>query len=567
MRRVAAIGLAAAAAALVAAACLVVARAPIDGADAAMLAALRDASGLRIEAEGRPAVTLFPTPRVTLEGVRISRGDEPAFASARRLTASPRIFALLAGRIEAREVTLVGAEIALDRVPLADFTSAALAAGARPGAYPSIRLVDSRLQWGGRSFEKVDAALVWPSAGRALSASGFGLLGDRRVQATLALTDPSALSRGVSSPFRARIEGGGALLVFDGDASFAQGPRLSGDLSARATSLRETLRWLGAPAPRRSSPLTGFSLTGRASADHEGFAVSNAELNLEGGAFFGVGRLTLENGRPSIEATLDTDRLNLDPYVNGIAPALRDDGGGWNPKPIDLKPVTGYDLDLRLSADEIRLGDLRLGETAATISVAHDSLDVAIGEAAAYEGSVGGRISLGRDRKGARISVEGALSGIDLHEALRRFVDRPVLTGTLTGELAVEGAGASMAAIIADLQGRAEAHLAGGKFNAGGKGRALTLAGLRGAMSVSAAQATISLERGVASTRDLSIVGEDATLALAGDARLVERDLKLQGTVRPPNGRWVLPVRLEGSFASPKLRPALSAGEARASGE
>lgn len=567
MRRVAAIGLAAAAAALVAAVCLSVARTPVQGAEAAVLAALRDASGLRIESDQQPVVRFFPTPRVTLEGVRISQDGEPPFATARRLTSSPRILPLLAGRIEARDVTLIGAEVALDRAPLAEFTSATLAAGAHSAAYPSIRLVDARLSWGARTLEKVDASLVWPSAGRALSASGFGLLGDRQVEAALALTDPAALARGEASPFRARVEGGGASLVFDGDASLADGPRLSGDISARAASLRETLRWLGAPAPRRSSPLTGFSLTGRAIADHEGFAVSNAELNLEGGAFFGAGRLTLENGRPSIEATLDTGRLDLDPYVNGIAPALRDEGGGWNPKRIDLKPVKGYDLDLRLSADQIRLGDLRIGETAATISVANDSLDVAIGEAEAYDGTVGGRLSLSRDPRGVRIRVEGALSGVDLQAALRRFVTAPVLTGSLSGELSIEGAGASIAAVVASLHGRAEAHIADGTFYAGGKGRALTLAGLRGAMKVSAAQATIEVKQGVAYTRDLSIVGEDATLTLAGEARLVERELKLQGSVRPPNGKWVLPVRLEGSFLAPKLKAALAAGEARASGE
>ncbi|MFJ5487991.1 carbamoyl-phosphate synthase large subunit, partial [Hansschlegelia beijingensis] len=36
------------------------------------------------------------------------------------------------------------------------------------------------------------------------------------------------------------------------------------------------------------------------------------------------------------------------------------------------------------------------------------------------------------------------------------------------------------------------------------------------------------------------------------------RKLKLQGSVRPPNGKWVLPVRLEGSFLAPKLKAALA---------
>ncbi|GLK68596.1 AsmA family protein [Hansschlegelia plantiphila] len=556
MRRIV-LGIAILATAAVAVFVTLLARAPLDDAGVAMLDALRDGSGLRVEVNGRTKLSMFPTPQVRMAGVSFAQGDQEPFAIARELIGSPRMSALLFGRLELSDVTLDGAQIALDRIPVGALFSTGVTP-ARAWTAPSIRIVDGRLAWGGQAVEKVEAGLVWAGAGRPLSASGYGTFADRPVEATFALTDPEALARHEQAPFRVRIEGGGARVTFDGTAIDDGGVRFTGDLSARAASLRETLRWIGAPAPRRSSPLTGFSLVGRATADKSGLSIADAELNLEGGSFLGAGRIAVVSGQPSIEATLDTGRLDLDPYVNGIAPALQEEHG-WNPRPVDLKLLAGYDLDLRLSAGEVRSGALRLGPIAATVVIAGGAFDLAVGEASAYDGTVGGHLSVSPEgAAGARVRLQTELTGIDLDEALRRFVTQPPLTGALTANISVEGVGVSAADVIATLKGEGEARVTGGSLEGIGRSRTLSLAGLRGGMDIASAEATLRIDHGVARTSDFAIMGSDATFTLSGEARLVDRDLRLQGFVKPKEGAWTLPVRVDGPLSSPKLRPYLS---------
>lgn len=531
---------------------------PFRNADAVMVEAMRARSGLDIALNGHAEVVLLPSPHVRLVGVSFSRHGEPPFLVAREVTGSPRLVPLLMGRFELNRITLDGAEIALDRAPVGALFDAGEAEDRPAPSLPEIRLTDSRLSWGSRSVDKVEGGVAWASRAGPIALSGYGQFGGRLVEASFALTDPDALARGGPSPFRARIEGGGANVVFDGSAvSTEQGPRFAGDLSARASSLRETLRWLGAPAPRRSSPLSGFSLAGSAIADREGLSISNAEFNLEGDSFLGVGRFTAIDGRPNIEATLDTDRLDLDPYINGIAPTLRETGG-WSPRPVELKSIAGYQLDLRLSAGEVRFGAVKLGPTAATVSIAQGGLDLAVGEASAYGGTIGGHLSVVPEDAGARVRLQAALTDVDLDRALGRFVDQPALTGALTGDLAVEGLGASAADVIATLDGRATMAVAGGSLDGVTRSKTLALAGISRSMKISSAQAKLTVTGGVARTDDLMITGTDAVFTLSGEARLVERDLKMQGFVKPTTGGWTLPITVEGALAAPKLKPNLA---------
>ncbi|MET0314150.1 MAG: hypothetical protein ABW275_07130, partial [Hansschlegelia sp.] len=270
MRRLIATG----AVALCAAAAMIVAslafRGPLDGAEAALLDAVRAASGLEVAANGHVQIELLPTPRILLSAVSLSQRGESPFAVVREVVGAPEIGPLLAGRIVLGEVTLDGAQIALDRAPLGSLFSRS---GVMRDA-PEIRLTDARLSFGAAIIDKVEAGLSWAGGGRPFSVSGYGVYGGRPVEAAITLSDADALSGGEAAPIRARIEGGGARVTFDGTARVDGGPHFSGDLRARAASLRETLQWLGLPAPRHTAPLTGFSLAGRAVADRKGVAIA-----------------------------------------------------------------------------------------------------------------------------------------------------------------------------------------------------------------------------------------------------------------------------------------------------
>jgi AsmA protein len=528
------------------------------GAEVALLDAVRAATGLEVAANGRAQIELLPTPRIFISAVSLSQQGEQPFAVVRQAVGAPEIGPLLAGRIVLGEVTLDGAQVAIDRAPLGSL----FGRGGVMRDAPEIRLTDARLSFGAAVIDKVEAGLSWAGGGRPFSVSGYGIYEGRPVEVAVTLSDAKALAGGEAAPMRARIEGGGARLTFDGTARVDGGPHFSGDLRARAASLRETLQWLGLPAPRRTSPLTGFSLAGRASADRKGVAITDAELNLEGGSFLGAGRIALVHGRPNVEATLDASLIDLAPYVEGIAPAVNETDG-WSPKRLDLRPLAGYDLDLRLSADEVRFGAWRLGATAATLAISDGAIDLSVGEADAYGGVVGGRFSLAPERGSTRMRLQAASTDVDLGRALADIVAQPWLTGTLTSDFAIEGVGASAAEIVSTLSGRGSARVVGGALKGIGRSKTLALAGLRGSMDVDHASAKLIFSRGVADIDDFAIAGEDAAFTLSGDARLVERDIALRGFVRPVDGTWTLPVKVVGPLDAPKLRPNLTGRDPR----
>lgn len=568
MRRLA-LGLAGFVGAAAVAVPLLAARAPVDDAGDRLLAGLAQATGLSVQANGRSEVSLFPRPRVRVEGVSLAHEGEPPFAVARGLTGTLDPLALLQGRIKLGELILDQPQIALDRLPYADVLSALRSNAAV--APPSIRLSDGRLQWKGRVADKIEGGLVWPRDGGSFTLSGYGRFGGRPVEAKMQLADVAAFARGERAPFRARLEGGGARVLFDGDTIDEGGLKLVGDVSVRASELADTLGWLGArPSPAKAASGWGASFAGRGQLDASGLQISNGELDLAGRSFLGAGRVTAGPAGPAVEATLDAGSIDLKPYLALLAPEVARPDGTWSARSVDLDGLRGWTLDLRLSADEMRLGGLTLERPALTAAVAEGGLDLSIGEASAYGGAVGGRLSIEPDGAVARLRFEGGATDLALGEALEALAGRRPLAGTLTAEVAVESEGSSIQALVAGLRGQAKARLADGLLATRSRSRTLALAGLGDKIEFARAEAAMVIKEGVARADPVSIEGPHANFTLAGDASLVDRELSLRGFVKPSGAAWTLPVRLTGPLFEPKLRPDLSGrpprGEASRSG-
>ena len=527
-----------------------------------LLAGLRDATGLTIEANGAAKLSLFPRPTVRIDGISVSRPGDAPFAVARELTGSLDLGALLAGRFELAEITLLEPQVALDRLPFEN--AAAAFRGRSVAAGPSLRILDGRFLWSGGMVDRVEAGMASPREGGPLTLSGYGRFASRKIEATVQVGDLSALLKTGRAAFRARIEGGGAKLLFDGEALDGGDPRLVGEISARAASLADTLGWLGARRSDGSAAPMSLSFAGHGGLDRAGLQISNAEVDLAGQSFLGAGRLTsTSNGLPSLEATLDAETLDLGAYLGALAPELRSADGRWSAAPVDLDGLKGWTLDLRLSADRMRFGQLAFGETAATVAIASGGLDLSIGEAAAFGGSLGGRISLEPQGAAVRMRLEGAATDVAADDAVQSFAGSSPIAGEVTADVSLEGSGATVAELVSSLSGRGFARVADGALEGVGRSRALALLGLGDRMAFSNAEARMTFERGIARANDVSIIGPAATFALSGSASLVDLDVKLTGSARPAGQGWTLPVLVEGPMSAPRLRADLGRGKPR----
>lgn len=274
--------------------------------------------------EGPLTLELLPQPRLQAARVAIGQTADDVRMSARALRLRLDLGALLLGRIEVRELALVGADIRLPWPPTA-----------LPGLAPlprltalDARLEESRISIGDAVVEGVSARLTAGNPSEALTAEGSLTWRGRpvRFQATLgragddgiAPLDVSANHGGVN------LQARGALLAeggFEGRLEIA-GPDLAAVLPVPPGPFRAT-----------STLLAGAE------------ALTARQLALEVGGQAIRGSALLRLGRePRFDLTLATPRLDVEPWLA----ALR--GAGPQAVPVSLD----------VSAEGASLGPLRL---------------------------------------------------------------------------------------------------------------------------------------------------------------------------------------------------------------
>lgn len=532
----------------------VVARTPPGLIETELLSALRNGSGLTVAARRPATFALFPTPHVRLEDVTVFDAAGVAVMSARAVIATPRLKSLIAGAVEIDEITLKTPVLPVQGLDLKGIAATAVGRASAGGRLPTLRIADGVITWSGGRIDDVEAGVVWPRVGRSLSLTAAGAFNGAPVEVRLSIDDPADLVTGGRTGVKTKFSGGGARLAFEGVADESQGAqRLDGALRFRAGSLKDLARWFGGVTPALGAPLADVTLSGDATIDRTGVDVQRAELAIDGANYIGGTRFALKDGRPALEATLAARDLDLTHYVDGFSPTLAD-GGGWSAEPLDVRPFRALDLDLRLSADAVRLGSLRLGPTAATVGVANGALDIAVGEAAAYGGLLGGRVQIQPDGRTARVRLQIQGSGIGLVDALTDVTGAAPLSGALSAEATLEGRGASIAELVRGLDGRGSASLAGGTIG-GFRAKALTLLGYGSQLEIRSIDGTMTMTNGVARTGDLALGGDDAWLRLSGEADIFTRRMSLAGTLGAASGPGpTAPVRVDGAFLDPKLR-------------
>ena len=279
---------------------------------------------------GRVALVLLPQPRLEATRIVIGQTADEIQMSARALRLRLDLLALLRGRVEVRELALIGTDIHLPWPPTA-----------LPGLAPppwltalDARLEDSRIHLGGVVLEGVNARLTAGNVGESLTAEGslawrgrpmrFHAVLGRGGDSGVAPLDITAGHAGAN--LRAR----GVLLTEGGFA---------GRLEASGPDLAALI-----PAPSGN-----FHATANLAAGAHVLVANQLELTLGGDAVRGGAVLRLLP-EPRFELTLTAPRLDLEPWLTAIRAA------GTQAIPV------AFDL----SAEEARFGPLALDRLRAT---------------------------------------------------------------------------------------------------------------------------------------------------------------------------------------------------------
>ena len=442
-----------------------------------------------------------------------------------------------------------------------------LASGSLSDTAPDIRIVGGRINVIGADgpldhLDDVSGELDHGSP--ALTLSGTFRLRDQPVEAVLSIGDAAAMARGARSSVRLNVSAPAVSLAFDGHAVAGRSLQLDGTLAADGSSLRTALAWLDIEPAVRGG-LGPFAVTGQLALSGGQFALSKARLELDGNRAEGGVTARVENGRPTMQGTLATQALTLDPYV-GALPVQR--AGAWNSEPLDISALTSVDADVRLSAASIVVGQANLGRTAGAVVVRGGRLSLTLGEAEAFAGLLRGTLALAIQPEGAELRVDAVARDVDLDRlgqdlfGARRFEGRGLVV------VALEGRGASAAAIARSLTGEVRISADNGALTGVNIEQILRriekrpLAGtgdLRGGRTAFDRLAIqLRLADGMATCEEVVMEGPLVRVRLIGGASVGDRAVDLKGVaalVRPAGAGFELPFVIRGPWSSPSVVP------------
>ena len=542
---------------------------------------IRDVTGLDLMVNGDVDVSLFPTSHVTLHNVGLRGGpaNDPALL-VDELVANLRLLPLLAQRFQIADITLVKPRVIVTRsndgrtnwAPIAETLARTMKPGAAsPVQFSEIRITDGVLDYRNNErqtaeiIDDIDLSLAWPSISRSFAATGQFTWRGERVDGSLSIADLSAALAGERSSIKTRMSSAVLKLGFDG-ALTSKASTTEGILTVDSPSLRNLLRVVGQTPPGNTG-FGRFALKTRATMIGPNVALGNVNIELDGN--IGEGVMAFGFGeRQVLHMTLATENLDLTPY----APTMRLIAGtrDWNRQLFDLDTLIARDIDMRLSAAKVTIGNSKFGRTALGANLKNGKLALSLGEAQAFGGVVRGSLGVAKSDAVADVKAEFQFIDIDLESSGNELFGTRRLSGRGNVNVSLEASGSSTFGLAQTLDGNIALTAQNGAllgFNVEQLLRRLERRPLSGAgdfrtgrTPFTSLAATLRINDGIATAESIRMEGPATRLLLNGTSSLPAREYDLKGVaslVTPANAPpgFELPFVIQGPWDDPLIFP------------
>jgi AsmA protein len=290
------------------------------------------------------------------------------------------------------------------------------------------------------------------------------------------------------------------------------------------------------------------------------------------GAFNGWASVDISS-KPLVKLDLDFQRLDV---------AMPKGNGGSGPQPwsnasIDLGGLNYVDLQAKISAAEINVGDAHIAPVAMEAALASGVLKCRFANLGAYGGQANGDLIVDASAAIPAYALRADLTGVGALPLLQGAADFDRLDGKLQAKLSLQSSGGSQRAIMSNLDGTAFVVFQDGMIrgvNVAQMIRSLTSGTLSGwqdnnnqqTTDMTQLSASFRVEKGKATTTDLNLVGPLVRVTGAGTIDLAEKTLALrtepklvmttqgQGRASDPIGLGI-PVVIDGPWAEPRFYP------------
>ena len=553
-----------------------------DALHRAVEAQIRAVTGLELVINGHIDVSVFPGSYVSFHDVGLKGGGtaDPAL-QVDVLTANLRLLPLLLRRFEISDVMMLRPHIRVVRegngdsnwTPFVDTIARAM----KPDAENQVSFSEIRIQDGELSYEDpanhvsetlndIDLSLAWPSISRSFAATGqFDWRGER-VDGSISASDFIAMLSGDRSGLKARLVSAPLKLAFDGTVANRTSLMMEGTATIDSVSLRNALRWMG-QAPPAGGGFGRFALKARANLVGGSVALTNVNVELDGNVAEGV-MTFVNNGRQTLQATLAAGALDLTPYISTfrlLASGARD----WNRQLFDLNSIATTDLDMRLSAARVTVGNSKLGRTALGANLRGGTLALSVGEAQMYGGIAKGSFGIGRSDAMADVRAQFQFTDVDLQACGSELFGINKLSGRGNLNVSLVASGASPFGLAQSLDGTAtligrDGAISG--FNVEQLLKRLERRPLSGGGNFRSGSTpydnltvSVKFNDGIATAEDIRLEGPGTRLTLTGTASVPSREYDLKGvaslTSAPGGKGFDLPFVVQGPWDDPLVFP------------
>jgi AsmA protein len=334
-----------------------------------------------------------------------------------------------------------------------------------------------------------------------------------------------------------------------------------------------------------SSPLQA-ALSGKAEVRLNGSVVMINGLTgtLGDGAFNGWASVDLSS-KPLVKLDLDFQRLDV-AMSAAAAPSAPPPSGSpasgsqaWSNESIDVNRLNYIDLQVRVSAAELNVGGAHFAPAAIDAALASGVLKTTFSNLGVYEGHASGELAIDVSAGDPSYTLRSDLAGVRALPLLRSAADFDKLDGKMQAKIIARSSGASQRAIMSNLDGTVFAIFQDGAIrglNVAQMIRSLTSGTLSGwqegkeqTTDLSQLSASFRIDKGQATTSDLTLVGPLVKMTGAGTIDLAGKQLAFrvepklvlttegQGRAADPVGLGI-PVIIDGPWGQPRIYPEMS---------
>ena len=540
--------------------------------------------------------TAFRVSDLTIANAEGFEGD--TLARVKRANVGVKLFPLLSGSVEVDQFVLTEPAINLirkadgsvnwnlaagvDDQPTDDTTSASQPRDLRLG---DVRIVDGRAAYkdetAGRTFaaEDIDVSILLTSLKAPLEVDGAMIFQGEPTKIDIILTDLATLMAGDAANLKLDIAVGET--TAGADLSVVSGERLSytGPIDFKAPDLPAFAALAGA-ALADAPGFDSLALAGDVDGGATEMRLNGANIGFDEIDAQGSMTLNWSGEKPRASGVLSTELLDLRPYMP--APSTSAEGfPEWSTAKMDFTGLRNIDADFDISADEILLNDLKIGESRLKLSVENGRMTADIPELAMYGGQGSGRIVV--NARGSTPSFAGNfdMDAVNAQPLSLDLMKHDNLLGLGAFKLDFTASGDSQAAIMSSIDGaggfdlsngalkgvniaklaQAANSLRSGGINPAALANAVSTArGPREETDFSTFLSNFSIADGLVDAPTISLSGPFVTMTGKGQVNLAAQTIDLRlapkatTTADGAEGQAIaIPVRVGGTFAKPSI--------------